>query len=108
MVKFEKIKVPEGGSKIEIINGELKIPDNPIIPFIEGDGIGPDIMKAARRVIDAAIQKAYGGKRKIIWFEIMAGEKAQEIYGKVLPEDTYNAIKEFIVAIINEIPLNAE
>ena len=99
MAEFKKINVPEGGSKIEIRNEKLIIPDNPIIPFIEGDGIGADIMKAARRVIDAAIEKAYGGKRKIIWFEIMAGEKAQEIYGNVLPEDTYNAIKEFIVAI---------
>ncbi|NHI92634.1 MAG: isocitrate dehydrogenase (NADP(+)) [Candidatus Lokiarchaeota archaeon] len=99
MVKFEKIKVPTEGSKIEIRDGELVIPDNPIIPFIEGDGIGADIMKAARRVIDAAVEKAYGTKRKIAWFEIMAGEKAQKLYGTVLPDDTYNAIKEFIVAI---------
>ncbi|MHA1784189.1 MAG: isocitrate dehydrogenase (NADP(+)) [Candidatus Helarchaeota archaeon] len=99
MVEFEKLIVPKEGSKITIQNGKLLIPDNPIIPFIEGDGIGSDIMKAARRVIDAAVEKAYNGKRKIVWFEIMAGEKAQKMYGKVLPEDTYKAIKEFIVSI---------
>ncbi|NVM02426.1 MAG: isocitrate dehydrogenase (NADP(+)) [Candidatus Helarchaeota archaeon] len=99
MIKFEKIEVPKNGQKIEIKNYKLIIPDNPIIPFIEGDGIGSDIMKVTRKVIDAAVDKAYKGKKKIIWFEIFAGEKAQKIYGKVLPEDTFKAIENFIVAI---------
>jgi len=99
MVEFEKLKVPDEGSKVEIKADKLVIPDKPIIPFIEGDGIGSDIMNAARRVIDAAVEKAYGGKRKIIWFEIMAGDKGKKMYDNVLPEDTYKAIKEFIISI---------
>ncbi|MHC1592156.1 MAG: NADP-dependent isocitrate dehydrogenase, partial [Candidatus Helarchaeales archaeon] len=96
---FEKLTPPTEGEKIQIKNGKLIVPDEPIIPYIEGDGIGPDIMKACQRVVNAAIEKAYGGKRRIVWFEIMAGEKGQEMYGTVLPEDTYKAIKEYIVAI---------
>ena len=96
---FEKITPPEEGDKITIKNGKLSVPDNPIIPYIEGDGIGSDIMRASRRVVDAAIKKAYGNSRKIIWFEVMAGEKGQKIYGSVLPEDTLKAIKEYLVAI---------
>ncbi len=98
-MKFDKLKVPEDGEKIEIKDGKLQIPDNPIIPFIEGDGIGPDIMSAAKRVWNAAVEYAYGGKKKIVWMEIYGGEKAQEKYGEVLPDDTYNAIEHFIVAI---------
>lgn len=99
MVKLGKVKVPKGGEKIEVRDDRLSVPDNPIIPFIEGDGIGPDIMKASRRVWDAAVEKSYTGKRKIIWCEIFAGEKAQDLYGKVLPEETIEAIKHFMVAI---------
>ena len=96
---FKKIQPPEQGSKITVQNGELQIPDNPVIPFIEGDGIGPDIWHAAKRVIDAAVEKAYGGKKQIEWFEIYAGEKAKEKYDEWLPEDTKEAIREYIVAI---------
>jgi isocitrate dehydrogenase len=99
MVKFDKLTVPTEGEKIEIKGDKLKIPDHPIIPVIEGDGIGRDIMRAARRVLDASIDKAYGGRRKIVWFDIYAGEKAQEKYGEVLPKDTFKAIKHFIVAL---------
>lgn len=80
-------------------NGELVVPNNPIIPFIEGDGIGPDIWAAAVRVFDAAVEKAYGGERKIEWKEIYAGEKAQEITGEWLPQATFDAIRESLVAI---------
>lgn len=99
MIDFEKLKVPKNGRKIEIIDDKLIIPDKPIIPFIEGDGTGPDIMKVARKVIDTAVEKAYKGKKKIVWFEIYAGEKAQKLYGTVLPEDTLKAIENFIVTI---------
>jgi isocitrate dehydrogenase len=99
MVKFDKLSVPTMGEKIEIVGDKLRIPDNPIIPVIEGDGIGRDIMRAARRVLDAAVQKSYGGKRKIAWFDIYAGEAAQAKYGEVLPQDTFKAIKHFIVAL---------
>lgn len=99
MVKFDKLTVSTQGEKIEIKGDKLKIPDHPIIPVIEGDGIGRDIMRAARRVLDASIDKAYGGKRKIVWFDIYAGENAQEKYGEVLPKDTFKAIKHFVVAL---------
>ncbi len=101
MTKFEKIIPPEGGEKIIVENGEIKIPDNPIIPFIRGDGIGVDIMAATRPVLDAAVKKAYSGKRRIVWFEIHAGLSALKLYGndRVLPEDTVNAIREYIVAL---------
>jgi isocitrate dehydrogenase len=87
------------GEKIRVENGELKVPDNPIIPFIEGDGIGPDIMNAAMIVWNEAVNIAYKGKRKIEWKEIFAGEKAFEKMGEVLPEETFEAITEHIVAI---------
>ncbi len=99
MIKFDKLTIPDEGEKIQIINDELIVPDYVIIPYIEGDGIGRDIMTASKRVWDAAIKKAYGIKRKIIWFEIFAGEKAFKIYGNYLPEDTIKAIEYFIVAI---------
>lgn len=98
---YEKLTPPSEGEKITIKNGKLNVPDNPIIPFIEGDGTGPDIWRAARMVFDAAVEKAYGGKRKVVWFEVYAGEKANKVYGREvwLPDDTLEAIKEHIVAI---------
>ncbi len=95
---YDKITPPAGG-KIGIKDGKLDVPDNPIIPVIEGDGIGRDIMKATRRVLDAAVEKTFGGKKQIVWFEIFAGEKANEKYGEWLPQDTLDAIKEFVVAL---------
>jgi isocitrate dehydrogenase len=99
MVKFDRLTYPTTGEKIEIVGNKLKFPDNPIIPVIEGDGIGRDIMRATRRVLDAAVQKTYEGRRKIAWFDIYAGEAAQAKYGEVLPQDTFKAIKHFIVAL---------
>ena len=101
MGKFKKINIPLDGEKIVVKDGELKVPDNPIIAFIEGDGIGPDIWRASKLVFDEAVKKAYNGKKKIAWMEIYAGEKALSVYGKNkwLPEETVEAIREYIVAI---------
>jgi isocitrate dehydrogenase len=99
MVKFDKLTIPKQGEKIEVVKERLSVPDNPIIPVIEGDGVGRDIMKAARRVLDAAVEKAYHGKRKIVWFDVYAGERAQERYGQLLPKDTLKAIKYYVVAL---------
>ncbi len=90
---------PDGGAKIEIDKGKLRIPDNPIIPFIEGDGIGPDIWRAAVRVLDAAVLKAYGGKRKVHWMEIYAGQKANDLCGSWLPDATVDACRDYLVSI---------
>ncbi|MGI6128379.1 MAG: NADP-dependent isocitrate dehydrogenase [Planifilum sp.] len=90
---------PQAGERIVVENGKLSVPDHPIIPFIEGDGTGPDIWAAAKRVLDAAVEKAYGGKKKIAWFEVFAGEKAYKRFGEWLPEDTLKAIREYKVAI---------
>ncbi|GBD38051.1 Isocitrate dehydrogenase [NADP] [bacterium HR37] len=89
------------GQKIRINReeGRIEVPDNPIIPFIEGDGTGPDIWRASQRVFDAAVQKAYDGKRKIIWLEVLAGEKAYNKVGSWLPEETIETIKEHVIAI---------
>ncbi|RKZ19268.1 NADP-dependent isocitrate dehydrogenase, partial [bacterium] len=87
------------GEKIRIENGKLIVPDNPIIPYIEGDGIGPDITNAALPVFDAAVEFAYSEKRKIEWKEIYAGEKAMEKMGELLPDETKEAIREHIIAI---------
>jgi len=100
MVKFERLNYPVKGAKIEIKDGKLVIPSDPIIPFIEGDGTGPDIWRAAKMVLDSAVKKAYGGKKHIEWYEIFAGEKAAAKYdGNYLPQDTLDAIQHFIVAI---------
>jgi isocitrate dehydrogenase len=99
---YDKLEAPSEGEKITRgPAGELHVPDNPIIPFIEGDGIGPDIWAASVRVFDAAVAKAYGGSRRIAWYEIYAGEKANEVYGEGtwLPEDTNQAIREYGIAI---------
>jgi len=89
----------DNGSKIELINGQLSVPDNPIIPFIEGDGIGPDIWRAAVRVLDAAVEKAYQGNKKIHWLEIYAGQKAFDKSNNWLPDETVQSCREFLVSI---------
>src|SRR5260221_10082271 len=93
------VQVPAGGEKITISNGTLHVPDQPIIPFIEGDGTGPDIWRASVRVMDAAVQKAYGGKRKIHWMEVYAGEKSNKLFNTWLPEETVAACREYLVSI---------
>jgi isocitrate dehydrogenase len=101
MPTYQKITSPTDGEKITIVNRKLVVPDHPIIPFIEGDGTGPDIWRASRRVIESAVAKAYGGKKKISWFEVYAGEKCNKVYGEGtwLHDDTLEAIKEHLVAI---------
>lgn len=99
MVSYNGIPVPQEGQKIRIEDGRLVVPDNPIIPFIEGDGTGRDIWRAAHRVFEAAIAKAYKGERRVIWYEIFAGEKAYNRFGEWLPQDTVAAIRDFTVAI---------
>ena len=98
-MSYNGVEVPKDGSKITLVHGQLVVPDNPIIPFIEGDGTGRDIWKAAVRVFDAAVEKAYSHKRKIHWYEVFAGEKAYKKFGEWLPNDTLAAIKAFRVAI---------
>ncbi len=96
---FQKYDMPAEGEKIQVKDGKLHVPDHPIIPFIEGDGTGPDIWAAASRVIDEAVKKAYNGQKKIAWFEVYAGEKAYQKFGEWLPEDTLTALREYIVSI---------
>lgn len=92
-------QAPSGGAKITVEHGELKVPVNPVIPFIEGDGIGPDIWRAAVRVLDAAVEKAYRGKRKIHWLEIFAGQKAYDQFENWLPDETVQACRDYRVSI---------
>ena len=92
-------KKPSNGESISMKNGVLVVPDEPIIPFIEGDGIGPDVWRASKRVIDAAIEKAYQGQKEINWLEVYAGEKANQISGSWLPDETIEACNKFLVAI---------
>jgi len=94
-----RIDVPEGGARIRIEGGELRVPDNPIIPFIEGDGTGPDIWRAAVRVFDAAVEKAYGGQKRIHWMEVFAGQKSNDRYNTWLPEETVQACRDYLVSI---------
>ena len=96
---YTQVKVPAGGAKITIRDGNLQTPNNPIIPFVEGDGTGRDIWRASVRVFDAAVEKAYGGKRKIHWMEVYAGEKAFKMFQSWLPDETVEAFKEFLVGI---------
>jgi isocitrate dehydrogenase len=99
-MSYRHIKIPQSGQKITIQDNRLQVSDNPILGFIEGDGIGPDITKASMRVWDAAVEKAYGGKRKVHWAELYLGEKAAGIYdGDYFPAETLEAIKELVVAI---------
>ena len=98
-----RVRIP-AGEKIALSHGKLQVPDRPIVPFIEGDGTGPDIWRASVRVLDAAVEQAYGGKRKIAWAEVYAGEKAQGVYGadcppNLLPPETLSVIREYLVAI---------
>ncbi len=99
MASFNNVPVPSDGVKIEYRDGIYLVPDHPIIPFIEGDGTGRDIWKASRRVFDAAVEKAYGGRRRAVWYEIFAGEKAKQQFDEWLPQGTLEAIKEFRIAI---------
>jgi isocitrate dehydrogenase len=96
---YQNVKVPAGGAKISIQDGKLQVPDNPIIPYVEGDGTGRDIWRAASRVMDAAVEKAYGGKRKIHWMEVYAGEKSFKMFHTWLPEETIAAFKEYLVGL---------
>src|SRR5450631_2838059 len=94
-----KTSAPPGGDKIRIENGRLIVPDRPVVPFIEGDGTGPDIWRASVRVLDAAVEKAYGGKRKIEWMEVYAGQKSFDRLKTWLPDETIDAFREFLVGI---------
>ena len=99
MATYKHARVPSAGERIEAAGGRFNIPDQPVIPFIEGDGTGPDIWRASVRVFDAAVQRAYGGSKKIHWMEVFAGEKAHQMTGEWLPQETLDAIREFKVAI---------
>jgi isocitrate dehydrogenase len=99
MASFNGVEVPTGGGRISVEADKMSVPSNPIIPFIEGDGTGRDIWRASQRVFDAAVDKAYCGKRCIVWYEVFAGEKAFNMFGQWLPDDTVKAIAEFAVAI---------
>src|SRR5438445_4472118 len=92
-------KIPSGGEPITLRNGRLEVPQQPILPFIEGDGTGPDIWRASQRVFDAAVQKAYGGKRRIAWMEVYAGEKAKNLFDTWLPDETVEAFRKYLVGI---------
>ena len=95
---YQNVKPPKG-EKVSIKNGTLQVPDNPILPFIEGDGTGPDIWRASVRILDAAVEKAFGGKKKISWFEVYAGQTAFDKFQNWLPDDTVEAFKEYLVGI---------
>jgi isocitrate dehydrogenase len=99
-MSYQHVKLPSGGAKITIKDGKLNVPDNPILGFVEGDGIGVDITPASIKIWDAAVAKAYGGKRKVHWCEIYLGEKAQKLYGgNFFPDETLAAIKDLVVSI---------
>src|SRR5579859_2276005 len=95
---YQNVTPPAGG-KISISNGKLNVPENPVIPFIRGDGTGSDIWAASQRVFDAAVQKAYGGRRKAVWFEVFAGETAKNKFDNWLPDETVEAFREYLVGI---------
>src|SRR5690348_9690458 len=96
---YNGVPVPKDGERISYKDGRIQVPARPIIPFIEGDGTGRDIWKASVRVFDAAVEKAYGGKRNVAWYEIFAGEKAKAKFNDWLPQESVDAIREFRVAI---------
>src|SRR5258708_13492646 len=95
---YKDDKTPQG-EKISITSGKLTVPENPVIPFIRGDGTGPDIWSASQRVFDSAVQKAYGSRRKVAWFEVFAGETAKTKFDNWLPDDTVAAFREYLVGI---------
>ena len=99
MATYKRSTVPARGERVQAKGGEFLVPDQPIIPFIEGDGTGPDILKASVRVFDAAVEIAYAGKRRVQWMEIFAGEKAFKATGEWLPGESLDAVKEFRIAI---------
>ena len=99
MIELEQLTVPTAGERIGLVNGQLVVPNQPIIPVIEGDGIGRDIMKVTRRVVDAAVETAYNGEKQITWFDVYAGENAMAKYNEWLPQDTFDAIEYFRVAL---------
>ncbi|MEJ2541549.1 MAG: isocitrate dehydrogenase (NADP(+)) [Gemmatimonadota bacterium] len=99
MPEYVHARIPDAGDPITVEDGALVVPDRPILPFIEGDGIGPDIWRATQAVVDAAVEKAYGGDRRIAWMEVFAGEKAYEKTGEWLPRETFDALTEFKVGI---------
>ena len=99
MIELEQLTVPKEGERIGFVDGQLAVPNEPIIPVIEGDGIGRDIMKVTRRVVDTAIQTAYNGEKRIVWFDVYAGENAMAKYNEWLPQDTFDAIEYFRVAL---------
>ena len=99
MAVLQQLSPPREGEAITIRDGRLHVPAQPIIPFIEGDGIGPDIWRAAQRVFDAAVERAYRGERRVVWFEVYAGEKAYRLFGEWLPEDTLRAFQHYVVGI---------
>src|ERR1017187_3908763 len=99
MTEYKYARIPAGGERIEASGGVFKVPDRPIIPFIEGDGTGPDIWRAAVRVLDAAVEVGYASRRKIAWMEGLAGEKAFKARKEWLPAETLEAVKEFKIAI---------
>src|SRR5688572_3661233 len=91
---------PQSGTALTMgSNGKLEVPNDPILPYIEGDGTGPDIWRASQRVFDAAVQKAYGGKKKIAWYEVYAGEKSFNLYESWLPDETVEAFRKYLVGI---------
>ena len=99
MVEFSDLKQPTMGSTISIKNGKLHVPDDPIIPIIEGDGVGVDISPVMKKVVDAAVHKAYQGKKHIVWFKVLAGDESFNKYNTYLPEDTIKAVQHYLVAI---------
>src|SRR5437016_9698646 len=98
-MQFNGVEVPSSGEKITLSGTKLVVPDNPIISFIEGDGTGRDIWKASQLVFDAAVEKVSKGSRKVVWYEVFAGEKAFQRFGSWLPDDTLTAIQEFRISI---------
>ena len=97
-MRYSTTVVPEG-DPITIAAGKLLVTDNPVLPFIEGDGTGPDIWRASQRILDAAVARAYGGKRKIAWMEVFAGQKAFDRFGEWLPDETVQVFRDFLVGI---------
>jgi isocitrate dehydrogenase len=98
-LKLNKYAAPTEGERITCTEKGLLVPNQPVIPFVEGDGIGPDITAAMRKVVDTAVEKAYGGKKKLAWWEIFAGEKAMDLYGEAIPEDSFEALRYFGIGI---------